>query len=105
MRQASDIVGCNWGDVMNGFVSDGRVGNSHLDVPGHDGDFGYGGKCFPKDINAFISFFEDIGVNPDVMKASWNKNLEVRNNHDWLKIKGATSENSNFTVEEFEIEE
>jgi len=105
MRQASDIVGCNWGDVMNGFVSDGRVGNSHLDVPGHDGDFGYGGKCFPKDINAFISFFEDIGVNPDVMKASWNKNLEVRNNHDWLKIKGATSENSNFAVEEFEIEE
>jgi len=105
MRQGADILGCDWNDVMNGFVSDGRIGNSHIDVPGHDGDKGYGGKCFPKDINAFISLFEDIGVNPDVMKASWKKNLEVRDNHDWLKIKGATSDNSDFLNEELKIEE
>jgi hypothetical protein len=30
------------------------------------------------------------------MKASWKKNLEVRENHDWLKIKGATSQNADF---------
>ena len=105
MRQGSDILGCDWSDVMNGFVSDGRIGNSHIDVPGHDGDKGYGGKCFPKDINAFISLFEDVGVNPDLMKASWKKNLEVRDNHDWLKIKGATSENSDFLNDELKIEE
>jgi len=96
MRQGSDILGCDWDDVMNGFVSDGRIGNSHLDVPGHDGDKGYGGKCFPKDINAFISLFEDAGIEPCLMKASWKKNLEVRENHDWLKIKGATSQNADF---------
>ena len=54
MKQVADACDADWDDVVNGFVSDGRVGNSHLDVPGHDGQFGFGGKCFPKDINAMI---------------------------------------------------
>ena len=92
MRQASDTLGCNWDEAMAGFITDGRIGNSHLDVPGHDGSLGYGGKCFPKDINAFIGLFESVGVEPTVMKASWQKNLEVRQERDWADIKGAVSE-------------
>tara|TARA_Y100000592_G_scaffold15326_1_gene22326 strand:- start:494 stop:1348 length:855 start_codon:yes stop_codon:yes gene_type:complete len=92
MRQASDALNCNWEEAMAGFITDGRIGNSHLDVPGHDGSLGYGGKCFPKDINAFIGLFESIGVDPVVMKASWQKNLEVRQTRDWADIKGAVSE-------------
>ncbi len=91
MRQAANKLSIDWNQVMNGFVSDGRIGNSHLDVPGHDGSLGFGGKCFPKDINAFINLFESIGIDPTVMKAAWDKNLEVRQNHDWEKIKGAVS--------------
>jgi nucleotide sugar dehydrogenase len=92
MKQAADRLGCDWDDVMNGFVSDGRIGNSHLDVPGHDGSLGYGGKCFPKDINAFIGLFEELGIEPDLLRASWKKNLEVRKERDWADIKGAVSE-------------
>ena len=91
MRQAVDVLGLDWEKIMNGFVTDGRIGNSHLDVPGHDGSLGFGGKCFPKDINAFINFFKDSSVEPTVMTAAWEKNLEVRKNQDWLKIKGAVS--------------
>ncbi len=91
MRQAVDVLGLDWEKIMNGFVTDGRIGNSHLDVPGHDGSLGFGGKCFPKDINAFINFFKDSNVEPTVMAAAWEKNLEVRKNQDWLKIKGAVS--------------
>ena len=29
---------------------DPRLGDSHWGVPGPDGDFGYGGHCFPKDL-------------------------------------------------------
>ncbi len=92
MKQAADRLGCDWDDVMNGFVSDGRIGNSHLDVPGHDGSLGYGGKCFPKDINAFIGLFEELGIEPNLLRASWKKNLEVRKERDWADIKGAVSE-------------
>ena len=93
MYQMAVLKDLCWDSVMIGFLSDGRIGNSHTDVPGHDGSLGYGGKCFPKDINGFIKYFEDTGIEPAVMKASWKKNLEVRQNHDWLKIEGATSNN------------
>ena len=72
-------------------LSDGRIGNSHWSVPGHDGSHGYGGKCFPKDINAFIDFIEKLGIDPAMLKASWKKNLEVREVHDWKDIAGAVS--------------
>ena len=91
MRQAANKLGVDWNKVMDGFISDGRIGNSHLDVPGHDGSLGFGGKCFPKDINAFINLFESIGITPAVMRAVWEKNLEVRQNHDWEQIEGAVS--------------
>ena len=35
--------------AVDGLVADGRVGHSHMNVPGHDGKFGFGGSCFPKD--------------------------------------------------------
>ena len=93
MRQGANRLGVNWADTMNGLVSDGRIGNSHLDVPGHDGSWGFGGKCFPKDLNAFIHLFKSIDVDPKIMSSVWNKNLEVRKNHDWNDIEGAVSKN------------
>jgi|TARA_E500000318_G_scaffold92404_1_gene91000 nucleotide sugar dehydrogenase len=91
MKQAAEVLDVNWGEALNGLVSDGRIGNSHLDVPGHDGHMGFGGKCFPKDLNAFIGLFNKIGVEPKVMTATWEKNLEVRNEYDWKNIEGAVS--------------
>jgi UDPglucose 6-dehydrogenase len=89
--QAASRMDVNWNDALKGFLLDGRIGNSHVDVPGHDGQLGFGGKCFPKDINAFINLFHDYGVDAKVMKAAWEKNLEIRDRQDWLDIKGAVS--------------
>jgi nucleotide sugar dehydrogenase len=93
MKQLSDALSLDWEDIMNGFVSDGRIGNSHLDVPGHDGMLGFGGKCFPKDINAFINYFEQNDMEPTVLKAAWKKNLQVRERTDWNDIEGAVTKN------------
>ena len=90
--QASVALGVDWDKAMDGFLSDGRVGNSHSDVPGHDGQYGFGGKCFPKDINAFINLFIEIGISPTMLEAAWEKNMEVRDEHDWESIIGATSQ-------------
>ena len=90
--QASVALGVDWDKALDGFLSDGRVGNSHLDVPGHDGQYGFGGKCFPKDINAFINLFVEIGISPTMLEAAWEKNMEVRDEHDWESIIGATSQ-------------
>ena len=38
-----------------------------------------------------ISKSLELGINPTVMIAAWEKNLEVRDDLDWLRIKGAVS--------------
>ena len=60
-------------------TKDERLGKTHWDVPGPDGQNGFGGACFPKDINALMNVARDAGINPVVMQAAWRKNLEVRN--------------------------
>lgn len=84
-KQISDKIGTDWDTALNGFVSDGRVGDSHLHVPGPDGELGYGGKCFPKDVNALIDFSKKLGVNLNTIIGGWNTNLEVRKHKDWQK--------------------
>ena len=91
MYQINNKIGANWIDAINGFLSDGRIGNSHVDVPGHDGQLGFGGKCFPKDVNAMINFSNAVGVKPTILSATWNKNLEIRNDKNWEKIPGAVT--------------
>mgnify|MGYP000306501742 CR=1 FL=1 len=91
MQQVCKAIDGDWNKALEGFITDGRIGNSHIDVPGHDGDFGFGGKCFPKDLNAMIKRSEELGINPTVMKAAWEKNKEVRKDLDWYDIPGAVS--------------
>lgn len=78
----------NWEKAVRGLVSDGRVGDSHLQVPGPDGKKGFGGSCFPKDINAFITFADSIGLDLKVIKGAWQTNLNIRPEKDWEKLKG-----------------
>ena len=88
MYQIAEKIGADWGAVVSGFVADGRIGHSHLGVPGHDGKFGFGGSCFPKDIQALIDFAEKLGIESSVLKGAWEKNLEVRPERDWEQLKG-----------------
>jgi len=78
---------CNadWDVAREGFIRDGRIGTSHTNVPGHDGKAGFGGHCFPKDIQAMISFCNALGVRPNTLEGAWKTNLEVRPEKDWEK--------------------
>ena len=84
----SDAINANWEDALYGFASDGRVGDSHLHVPGPDGRLGYGGTCFPKDVNALISFANNKGIKLNTIQGGWNTNLIVRPEKEWEKDKG-----------------
>jgi len=83
-----DKIGANWEDALRGFVSDGRIGDSHLNVPGHDGKLGYGGTCFPKDVNALLSFSKKHNVELNSIAGGWATNLKVRAEKDWEKKEG-----------------
>ena len=70
--------------VVEYAIYDERLGKSHWAVPGPDGDFGYGGHCFPKDLSAIINSFETYGL----LEAVEEVNNQVRNNRDWEHMVG-----------------
>jgi nucleotide sugar dehydrogenase len=88
MRQLCDSLNADYNRVVEASVYDTRIGTSHFSVPGPDGKKGFGGSCFPKDVNAMIYIMQQIGVTPKVLQAVWEKNLEVRPEKDWEKLKG-----------------
>lgn len=53
-------MGADWTNVHAGVLLSGYINDTHTHVPGPDGKFGYGGKCFPKDVNAFAELTKDL---------------------------------------------
>jgi UDPglucose 6-dehydrogenase len=88
MKQISDSIGADWDNAIEGFILDGRIGHSHINVPGHDGKFGFGGSCFPKDIRALITFSDQLSLDLKTLKGAWETNLIVRPEKDWEELKG-----------------
>lgn len=99
MKLVSDAVGTNWDTILEGVVSDGRIADSHLNVPGPDGHLGFGGSCFVKDINAFMVFAKSLGINVNTIRGAWETNLEVRPERDWENLtERAVNKNYNIVV-------
>ena len=48
---------------LEGFVSDGRIGDSHLNVPGHDGKLGMEERVFQKMSTRFCLFLKSMILN------------------------------------------
>ena len=88
MYQICENLNIDYDKVVEYVKYDERIGNTHLNVPGPDGDFGYGGHCFPKDIGALISLAHDLNVRPRMLTATECKNNDVRTNRDWEKQEG-----------------
>lgn len=64
-----DRFGINIDDVRAGMGSDTRIGSAFL-RPG----CGYGGSCFPKDVQALVRIAQSVGVDPIVLNG-----VEARN--------------------------
>lgn len=54
--------GFDYSKVREGVLGSTYINDVHTQVPGPDGKLGYGGKCFPKDVNAFQHMFQDEPV-------------------------------------------
>ena len=90
MYQICEKLDIDYDKVVEYAVRDERIGISHLNVPGPDGDYGFGGHCLPKDLNALINLSEKqgLGLNINVLKAALDTNNRVRTDRDWEQQKG-----------------
>lgn len=83
-----DNIGVDYDKVCEYALLDTRIGRSHFAVPGPDGDKGFGGHCFPKDLSGLIFLAQDHGANTDFLTQIESSNQMYRNNKDWLEMKG-----------------
>lgn len=81
----SQKVGANYLEVRAAVEADPRIG-THLGVPGPDGDMGFGGACFPKDMVGILGIAKDLKVDVSALEAIWKKNLKVRKRRDWEEM-------------------
>ena len=95
IHQVCNVVGVNYDSVKDTILLDERIARN-IDVPGPDGELGFGGKCFPKDLRALTHLARECGYNPHLLEEIWRSNNEWRRNKDWLNIPGATSQNNDF---------
>jgi len=78
--ETCEKLGMDYDTVRNAITDDVRIGKYHTNVPGPDGKLGYGGYCFPKDINALIHTLNEMGVNSELLSSSWSYNQKIRTN-------------------------
>lgn len=86
MKILCDHVNADYNQIVNLVIQDSRIGKSHLMVPGPDGKLGFGGSCFPKDINALLTFSKSLNIEMSVIESAIKANLKVRPERDWEKL-------------------
>ncbi|MBD1399311.1 UDP-glucose dehydrogenase family protein [Pelovirga terrestris] len=69
MANLCELMGVDVESVRRGIGSDSRIGFSFI-YPG----CGYGGSCFPKDVQALIRMAQQVGFEPQVLQSVENRN-------------------------------
>ena len=70
--------GLDYDTVAEMVKLDPRIGKSHMQVPGPDGLFGFGGACFPKDTKAFSAFAKYTDRPMELIEKTIEVNKRIR---------------------------
>jgi UDPglucose 6-dehydrogenase len=84
-------LGIDWAEVRNAIILDPLIGKNNK-VPGPDNSLGFGGKCLPKDLSALIHLSKQSGHDPVLLNKIWKRNLQLRKDRNWERIKGAVAD-------------
>ena len=78
IHKLCETVNVNYNNVANLTSMDRRIGSSHMQVPGPDGELGFGGACFPKDTKALVATGKHYDVELEILKDVIKANKKVR---------------------------
>ncbi len=79
----------DYSKVIEGVVTDSRITQSHTRVPGNNGQFGFGGTCFPKDISSLQYQMKSAFVESPITNAVIFRNNTIdRAEQDWKLDQG-----------------
>lgn len=86
LKEAFDRSGAeiSWDHFTSILANDSRIGSTHMQVPGPDGRYGWGGACFSKDTMALLLYADTIGVDLSLLGHAIFENQKVRRHYDTL---------------------
>jgi UDPglucose 6-dehydrogenase len=58
MHEVAQECGADWNTISNAIADHPYIGRNHTQVPGPDGNFGFGGPCLPKDTKALAEEYD-----------------------------------------------
>ena len=76
MKEICDASNVPYWEVRDLWALDPRVDEMHTAV--FPNNFGFGGKCLPKDTLAMLRWSKANGYEPEILKALINKNMKYR---------------------------
>lgn len=78
VRQLCERYDLTYDVVSQLLANEGRLGESHWQSPGPDGQAGFGGKCFPKDMQTFETALVKAGLPNNLAQAVLDLNKQMR---------------------------
>lgn len=78
LERLASKSGFDYDKIAKMIILDNRIGSSHMQVPGPDGHYGFGGACFPKDTAALLKYAEEQGIELSVLNTAVKKNTLLR---------------------------
>ena len=79
LYELAKAQGLDWHMIAQVSADDPRLGNTHWQVPGGpDGQRGYGGMCFPKDVDALLAQSDLAGIGLSLLEETKKANTKLR---------------------------
>lgn len=76
--ELAGAMGLEWEAISSMAKTDSRLGNTHWSVPGPDGNYGFGGACFPKDTEALQVLAREQGISMTMLETAITTNNNIR---------------------------
>lgn len=80
----AESFGVDYDELRELYLLDGRAEKMHTAV--FPEKRGFGGKCFPKDVNGIVRATEKKGYSPDLLKSVLDVNKQFNDRHNNSKI-------------------
>jgi len=99
LYQFAQAKGVDYNNIKSMLKLDPRIGTTHLNVPGINNLFGYGGTCFPKDTHSLYSQFQKSDIPSYYFQTSLIRNEYMdRKEREWATDYWRTTIPTNQTI-------
>ena len=79
LYEVSEKLKIDYNQIKDGFTASEFIGKGisrYMNVF-HNDKRGFGGPCFPKDVNSYIKFCKSIGVDAELPIAAWKADVRI----------------------------